>query len=341
MFKKMLVVTLVLSIFLFAHSFIISAQTPKYTIKLGHIDPVSHPHNKASERFKEIVEEKTGGEIKVEVYPAGQLGNAPNLMEQLRLGSVEMFQGGIGWWGSYIPDYWLVASNFVFDSLDHSRTVMKGEIGQNLAQELKEYVGVTALTQGMIRNPRNLLTKEPVRTLDDLKGLKIRVPEMQNWLVPWKALGANPTPMPLSETYLGLQQGVVDGVEHGFPQLYLNNYTEVAKYCTITQHQFEMAGFFISNVFYDKLSDEYKQIIQEAAAEAEEYNNKLQVEYKEDTRQKMKEEDNVKFIEIDRKPWYEVGRKIMQEEVVPKLDITPGLLEKIWDTPAKEEMTPY
>lgn len=304
-------------------------EMEQYTIRLAHIDPVTHPHNLASERLAELVAERTDGNVTVEVFPAGQLGNAPNLMEQIQLGTIEMFQGGIGWWGSSVPDYWLVASNFVFDNLDHSRAVMTGPIGDQLADQLRQTVGVRVLTQGMIRNPRNLAATRPIRSLEDLQGLKVRVPEMPNWMVPWEALGANPTPMPLTETYLGLQQGVVEGVEHGYPQLYLNNYTEVAQYVTNTEHQYEMAGFFIQDEFFESLPAEYQEILMEAAKEAEEYNNELQVEYREQSRQDMIDQ-GVEFIDIDTEPWYEVGRDIMLNDVVPTLGITDGLLQEIW-----------
>lgn len=298
-------------------------------IRLGHIDPVTHPHNVACQKFAEIVKAKTNGEIEVQVYPAGQLGKAPNLMEQLQMGTVQMFQGGVGWWGSSLPDYWLVASNFVYDNQKHSLAVMNGPIGDKLAKGLKDAVGVRVLTQGLIRNPRNLLTTKPVKTLEELKGLKVRVPEMANWMIPWKALGANPTPMPLTETFLGLQQGVVEGVEHGLPQLLLNNYVEVAKNLTYTRHQYETAGFFISDQFFSSLTKEQQKILVEAVKEAEKLNNELQPKYLEDAKTKMTAM-GVNFIEIDNKPWYEVGRKIMLNEVVPKLKCTPGLLEEIW-----------
>jgi len=308
-----------------------TAGAAKYVIRLGHIDPVNHPHNKASLKFAELVKEKTKGDVEVQVYPAGQIGKAPNLMEQLQMGSVQMFQGGVGWWGSSLPDYWLVASNFVYDSPEHAMAVMKGEIGNRLAAELLKTTGVRVLTQGLIRNPRNLLTMKPVKSLDDLQGLKVRVPPMANWMLPWKALGANPTPMPLTETFLGLQQGVVEGVEHGLPQLYLNNYTEVAKYLSLTHHQYETAGFFINDSFYSKLPAEYQKAIQESAIIAEKLNNELQPKYKEDAKKAM-EKQGVQFIELDVAPWYEKGRKIMKETVVPKLEITPGLIEEIWST---------
>ncbi|MFV0439489.1 MAG: TRAP transporter substrate-binding protein [Desulfopila sp.] len=305
------------------------AQAAKYVIRLGHIDPVNHPHNKACLRFAELVKERTSGEVEVQVYPAGQIGKAPNLMEQVQMGSVQMFQGGVGWWGSSLPDYWLVASNFVYDSAEHNMAVMKGAIGDRLAAELLDKVGVRVLTQGLVRNPRNLLTMKPVRNLEDLKGMKIRVPPMANWMVPWKALGANPTPMPLTETFLGLQQGVVEGVEHGLPQLYLNNYSEVAKNLILTHHQYETAGFFISEDFFSRLPTEYQKVIEKSALEAEALNNELQPQYLEDARVAM-ERQGVQFIEIDTKPWYEKGRKIMKEVVVPELHITPGLIDEIW-----------
>lgn len=298
-------------------------------IRLGHIDPVTHPHNLACQKFADLVKERTNGEIEVQVYPAGQLGKAPNLMEQLQIGTIQMFQGGVGWWGSSLPDYWLIASNFVYDNQKHNLAVMNGPIGNNLAGELRKKVGVRVLTQGLIRNPRNLLTTKPVKTLEELKGLKIRVPEMANWMLPWEALGANPTPMPLTETFLGLQQGVVEGVEHGLPQLLLNNYVEVAKNLTLTRHQYETAGFFISDQFFSSLSEEHQKVLLEAAKEAEKYNNQLQPDYLAEAGKKM-EAMGVNFIEIDNKPWYDVGRKIMKDVVVPKLKITPGLLEEIW-----------
>ena len=300
-----------------------------YNARLAHIDPPTHPHNLASQKFAELVAERTDNRVIIEVYPAGQLGNAPNLMEQVQLGTIEIFQGGIGWWGSSLPDYWLVASNFVFDNLEHSRAVMTGPIGMELSERLLDEIDVRALNQGMVRNPRHLASVKPVRTLEDLRGLNVRVPEMANWMVPWQALGANPTPMALTETYLGLMQGVVDAVEHGYPQLYLNNYTEVAKYVSNTYHQYEMAGFFISEEFYQSLPEAYQEVVAQAALEAEEYNNEQQVVYLEDARQKMIDQ-GVTFIDIDIEPWYEVGRDIMLNTVVPELGITPGLLEEIW-----------
>lgn len=297
-------------------------------IRLCHIDPLTHPHNLASQRFAEIVTAETGGAIQVEIYPAGQLGNAVNLMEQLQLGTIQMFQGGVGWWGSTHSDYWLLASNFVYDNLDHCAAIMTGPIGDRVGRALSEKADVRVLSQGMVRNPRNLLATRPVRSLKDLQGLKIRVPEMPNWIIPWKGLGANPTPMPLTETFLGLQQGVVDGVEHGLPQLQLNGYTEVAKFLSMTQHQFEMAGFFINDTFFQRLTGEQQSILLRAAAEAQTYNNKLQVEYLSRAERAIASA-GVEFIELDRKPWYDVGRKIMQSEVVSALEITPGLLEEI------------
>ena len=306
-----------------------AATMAKTVIRLGHIDPVTHPHNLACEKFAELVAKESGGEIEVQVYPAGQLGKAPNLMEQVQMGTVQMFQGGVGWWGSSLPDYWLVASNFVYDNMDHCMAVMKGPIGEGLAEKLRQTVGVRVLTQGLIRNPRNLLSARPIKTLAELKGLKVRVPEMANWMLPWEALGANPTPMPLTETYLGLQQGVVEGVEHGLPQLLLNNYTEVVKNLSYTRHQFETAGFFISDRFFSSLSQKNQKVLMDAAAAAEKHNNELQPAYLENARTKMKAQ-GVNFIEIDNKPWYDGGRRIMKDVVVPKLKITPGLLEEIW-----------
>lgn len=307
-------------------------QEQVFQFRLAHIDPPTHPHHLASERFADLVAERTDGMVQIEVYPAGQLGNAPSIMEQLQLGTIAMFQGGVGWWGSSVPDYWLVASNFVYDNTEHSLAVMNGEIGDDLAARLLDRTGVRVLTQGLVRNPRHLLTVTPVRTLDDLSGLNIRVPEMQNWMVPWEALGANPTPMPLPETYLGLQQGVVEGTEHEWPQLLSNNFSEVAKYATETYHQYETAGFFIAEEVFESLPARYQDVLVQAALDAEAYNNELQASFVEEARERMRTEHGVEFIPVDIEPWYEVGRDIMLNVVSPQLGFTSGLLERIWDT---------
>jgi tripartite ATP-independent transporter DctP family solute receptor len=306
-----------------------NAPAKQIIIRLGHIDPVTHPHNLACEKLVKLVKERTNGEIEIQVYPAAQLGKAPNLMEQLQLGTIQMFQGGVAWWGSSNPDYYLVSGNFVFDNPEHCMAVMTGEIGERLSDKLYEKTGVIVLSQGLYRHPRNLLSTRPIRSLEDLKGLKVRVPPMANWMLLWKGIGANPTPMPLTETYLGLQQGVVDGVEHGLPQLLLNNYTEVAKYCTLTRHQFETAGFYLHEKFFSSLSKNHQKVISEAVKEVVKWNNEIQPEYLEQAKKKMKAQ-NVKFIDIDNTPWYKLGRKITKDVLVPEVKYTPGLVEEIW-----------
>ncbi|MCB2191061.1 MAG: TRAP transporter substrate-binding protein [Deltaproteobacteria bacterium] len=305
------------------------ASASEYVIKLGHIDPVTHPHNLACKEFAKLVKERTNGKVEVQVYPAGQIGNAPNLMEQLQMGTIQMFQGAIGWWGSTIRDYWTLAAPFVFKDMNQCLATMQGDIGKNVSEELLKKAGVRTLTQCLVRNTRNLLVKQPVKTLEDLNGLKIRVPEMTSWVLAWEALGANPTPVPLTETYLALQQSVVVGTEHGLPQLLLNNFTEVAKYVVYTKHQFETAGFFISEDYFSSLPDNYQKILVQSAKDAEKLNNKLQPDYLESAKKKMIEQEVI-FIEIDNDPWYKVGRKALLEKVVPKVGMNRSILEQIW-----------
>jgi len=147
--------------------------------------------------------------------------------------------------------------------------------------------------------PRQLLSVKPIKTVDDVKGIKLRIPELASYVVPWKELGASPTPIALAEVYLALQQGVVDACELPIDMIYTQKLHEVAKYLILTAHQSEPSGFILNGNLFKSLTPKEQKVILDAAKEAGKYNDKLSNALEKELVEKMKKGGTV-FITVDR-----------------------------------------
>lgn len=236
-----------------------------YTMRIGHIlDTESIRHRYLSE-FKKIVEEKTNGGIKVEIYPSAQLGSDDELIEQVKNGSLEGYSGSAI--DTVIPAYNIYSMPFLFANVDEAAAVMNSEWGLELAKKANEnQVEILATgTAGMRVLTNNV---RPVHTPDDLKGMKLRTP---SWDVTIKtfndALGVNCTSIAYNETYMALKTNVADGQEN--PWVYIVNpkFYEVQKYATDLNWNLTLEYFPVNLTWYNDLPAEYQQIIREAATE--------------------------------------------------------------------------
>ena len=208
---------------------------PVKEFKLGYINSPNGPMHEAALKFGEYVKESTKGQYSVKVYPSSQLGNERELTEAVTLGTVDMTLSGptpVSW---YIPEYSMVNCPFIYKDLQHYMRVWDGEVGKLIKQLLLEKKGLNVL-DNWYRGPRYLTANKEIKTLDDLKGLKIRVPEAEITLEVWKILGANPTPVPFNELYMSLQQGVVVAQENPFEMIQTASLYDVQKYIMNTQH---------------------------------------------------------------------------------------------------------
>lgn len=225
------------------------------------------PYHITALTFKNYVEEKTGGRIVVEEYPSSQLGSEPEMWEGMQTGTCDMAVMTNAYVSSYVPANGSLDLPFIFKDLDQARTVVDGEYGQALIDNL-ESTGVKCLafSEGGFRQ---LCTREKgVKSPADLDGLKIRCMETKTYLSAYKSLGVNATPMAWGELLTALQQGTVDGCDAPLSVLYTNGFPDICKYIDNVNLFYSPLPVCISGMVYDGLSAEDQQILIDAAKEA-------------------------------------------------------------------------
>ena len=225
----------------------------------------------AVDEFARLVEEYTNGEIRINVAAGGVLGGERDVAEGIQLGTVDgAILGGI--LQNFDPAMAILEFPFLFKNTEHVNAVMQGDVGELIRQRLVAETGIRALGYVM-RTPRELTTLRPVESLADLRGMQIRVPEMQAHLETWRALGANPTPIAFTEVYNALQQGVVDGQENPIGVIYANGFGEVVDYLAWTDHLVGFMLITISDARYQQLTPTQREALVRAAEDARIYND--------------------------------------------------------------------
>lgn len=246
----------------------------KKTIRAGIGLNDSHPQYKGLLKFKEIVEEKTDGQIVVETYHSGQLGDDRAMTEALQLGSQEVTIPSTAPLANFVQEYNVFDFPFLFPSEEVADEVLDGEVGQKLLDKLADQnlVGLAYWENGF-RDVTN--SKHAIETAADFKGLKLRTMENELHLEAFRALGANPTPMAFTELFTAMQQKTVDGQENPLATIYLQKYYEVQGFVSNTHHVYSPFVFLMSKSFYDGLTEEQQKIVEEAAKEAGIYEREL------------------------------------------------------------------
>ncbi|WHH58218.1 TRAP transporter substrate-binding protein [Petroclostridium sp. X23] len=236
------------------------------TLKIAHYYAPEHPVNQALlNNFKNKVEKETNGEVKVEVYPNNQLGNEQEYIEGIQLGTVEMGATG-NMWENTIPQFRLMQMPYMFVNYDHADAVLNGPIGEKIFNYLEKLnVKVLASFPNGFRVVSN--NKKPINSIEDTKGIKLRVFEGKTIIAEMKALGFDTVVMPLSEVFTALQQKVVDGQDNPLSTSYYAGMYEVQKYVAITNHMYSPGYIVINNDIYNKLSDNAQKVLTEAAHE--------------------------------------------------------------------------
>jgi tripartite ATP-independent transporter DctP family solute receptor len=244
------------------------------TIKVGLQNPKGHPLVTGAEKFAELVEKKSNGKIKVNLFPGGVLGGDQQTVSAVQGGTVEMTILNSGILASQVKDFAVYDFPFLFANTKEADTVVDGPFGKNLHAKLadKGIVGLGYYELGF-RNMTN--SKRPLTKVDDIAGLKLRVipnPINVDWV---KALGANPTPLPFPEVYAALEQKAIDGQENPFSVVLANKLFEVQKYLAVTNHQYNPQSVIFSKKVWDSLSAADKKIIQDAVNESSKYQRQV------------------------------------------------------------------
>ncbi len=237
-------------------------------LRMGGNFPANHGSSVSFEKiFKPEVARLTNGALRIDLFPGSQLGSSNEQVDQIVSGQVPLMWSGPNIFSRLAPE--LEASELPFAAASDAQAacVIDGELGKHLADKLAEK-GVLIL--GWEYNGLRYITnnKRPINTLQDLKGLKIRVPGSDQWMNTFRALGANPTPLDIAEVYQALQQGVVDGQENPPENILVNNFQEVQKYITKTGHFFSWVLILANKKTFESLKPEYQQAIRTAMQSA-------------------------------------------------------------------------
>jgi tripartite ATP-independent transporter DctP family solute receptor len=244
-----------------------AVQGGQVEIRLGHADPPDiYTSRKAagSTVFKNLVENETGGAIKVSLFPAGQLGGEREIAEAVKLGSVQVGMLS-GPFSGFCKEAQVFDIPYLFSSLLVAYRTLDGPFGKELAQECLQKTGMRILTYAQVgfRNFTN--SAKVIRTPADLKGLKFRVMENPVYMNLVRSMGGAPTPIPWPETYTALQQRVVDGQENPISSIKFAKLYEVQKYMTMDGHTFGVSFMLINEKFFQGLPKEHQAIVRNAA----------------------------------------------------------------------------
>lgn len=225
---------------------------------------------KMVEHFANLVNERSGGSISIELYPGGQLANTTEQDEACVSGSIEMVTGMTSDLTDFVKEMALFDMPNVFDDIDHMRNFLESDYAKNQINEYCEASGIHMLAFSDA-GFRQLTTNVPTASVTDLQGQKIRVMTNKYHIAYWNAIGASAVPMQFNELFMGLQQGTVDGQENPYMNIVGNNLQEVQKYVVETNHVGHIIVFFMNNDLYQSLPDNTKALIDECAAEAAEF----------------------------------------------------------------------
>jgi tripartite ATP-independent transporter DctP family solute receptor len=247
-------------------------------IKFGHVAPPFHGQSKGAEAFAAYVKEKTEGKIDIATFPAGQLGGERSMAEQVQTGTLQIASITTAVLQNFVPEAAILDMPFIFPNRATAYATLDDPEFQEKFFSYFPKKGFIAIgwTENEIRDFTN--NKRPVRTPEDIKGLKVRVMNSPVYLDTFKELGASPVGIPFPEIYNALQTGVIDAQENPILTTVLMKFTEVTKYVTLTQHSVTECVIIVSADYWESLSKENQQIFRDAAKVAIDTNRTVNAE---------------------------------------------------------------
>ena len=259
-------------------------------LQVAFENSITEPVGEGWTKAQEIIKEKSGGKMAIEVYPDSQLGDKSSLIDSMLLGENVCTLADGAFYADYgVPDFGIVFGPFLFDNWDQCWTLIESDWYKEQCGKLEEK-GLKIIASNWIYGERHTLTNVPVNTVDDLKGLKIRVPSNEIQSKGFDVLGATSTGMALGDVYQALQTKTIDGAENPLATLYGRKLHEVAKYLILDGHVKNFTTWVVSADWFNSLPEEQQTWLLETAEEAGEYNNEVQQAADAEYLQKMKDE---------------------------------------------------
>jgi tripartite ATP-independent transporter DctP family solute receptor len=299
----------------------------KYEINFAiHTNQGTNEYN-TIERFKNAVEKGSNGEIQVHLFPGAALGTEMENLEQIKIGEVQMSIFGDNLTSQLAPEFDPTVTPFVYPNVEEVYKTWTGPLGDKIKNAL-ETRGNQYLVALQQRGARRLTTSVPVNSPADLRGIKLRIPEIASWVTVWRGLGALPTPVSWSETYSALQTKVVDAQENPVENIWVAKIYEVNKYIILTDHLYNVFHWTINKNFYNSLPGNYQTLIMEAAREATTWGDQQIMAHEENLLNQLKAQ-GAQVITVDRQAFINAARPYVEQ-------VAAG-----WDPLARQEISKF
>lgn len=304
-----------------------ASAADEFQLKFGHDQAPEHAYNLAATYFADKVKEKTNGKVSIKVFPNATLGKEGDMLDSLSMGTLDFSISSTSNASSHVPQFGMLSVSYLFDNKDQ---LGKAAVDPTIVKRYQDLVvnkklGFQMLTL-MPNGLRNLYTTKPVKSIQDIQGMKVRVMPSPIESQVWSALGTKPTSVPFSDVYTALQTDLVSGAENTVSSFGQAKHNEVAKYYTLTGHQWLMTIIWASNKTMDKLPEQFRKAVRESAVEAAMHGFKMQLE-NDDKYTKELQAKGVTVSEVDRKPFAE--RVVTLQDQIAKELKTEDILARV------------
>ena len=302
------------------------AVTPAREFRVADTQPADYPTVQALQYMAQIIEERSAGRHRLHVFHSRQLGEEKETIEQTRIGAIDLNRTNVAPIGSLVPVANVLSLPFLFRSFEHLHRVLDQGIGQEILAQFQPhgFVGLTFYDSGA-RSIYNSV--RPVRSLADMKGLRIRVQQSSLMSDMIKALGADPVELPYGQVSTGLSTRLIDGAENNWPSYVTTGHYKLASYYTLTEHSMSPEVLVMSRLAWESLSGEDRDIFLEAAAKSNIFMRSLWTSLEERSRQQARAAGNIIITDFDRKP-FEEAMSVIYDKAATDAD-TQQLINRI------------
>ncbi len=278
-----------------------SGNEQKIVLKLNHVQSNTDPVQEAFLELADMVKERSKGTIEIQVYANSELGSNKDNLEQVVNGANIISVGDTGFLADYVPDFGIMNGPFLYDSYEELMKLSESEWYKEVTDSCSAQ-GIKVLAMNWYFGERHIISKKPINSPDDMKGLKIRVPSNTMWTATMESLGAAPTTIQWNEVYSALDQGVVDAAEAPLATIYTSKLQEAAKYIATTGHFTGIIGLEMSQKVWDSMSENQQAVLTECVAEEGKIYSERVITDEQEWRKKL-EAEGVTFIDVDREPF--------------------------------------
>ena len=304
-----------------------SVLAQEFTLTMGMSEAPDTPSHLAAQRIAELADERSGGRLKIDVFPGGALGSVASTIEGVTTGTVDLYWGGISWYEKFHPDFKIFSIGWGFLDEDHMLRFMETEKFNEMKQALIDDRNLRMISHHGLRSPRILLSTKPVFSPDDLAGLRVRVPDQPIYLRTWEAVGASPVRIDYGEAYLAVRQGIADALENPIEGLHGMAFYEVASHVIYTNHLLNPYAVVVNEQRFQELGEELQAILVQAALDGSTYYVEIRDELEAKAKREMVAADT-SFTEINLRPFAERTRELARE-LEAAGEWSPGLFDQV------------